>query len=180
MPIGHPPTPGTVVGPLIDADARERVRGYQATRAPTQGEVAARAATTCPRPAGTSARRSSASTTPHAPVATDEIFGPVLRRAPARDLDHALAIANGTDYALTGGLFSRIPSHLARRRPRSCAPATSTSTARSPAPSSAASRSAASGSPASASKAGGPDYLLQFVEPRTITENTLRQGFAPE
>jgi RHH-type proline utilization regulon transcriptional repressor/proline dehydrogenase/delta 1-pyrroline-5-carboxylate dehydrogenase len=29
------------------------------------------------------------------------------------------------------------------------------------------------------SKAGGPDYLLQFVLPRTITENTLRRGFAP-
>ncbi len=29
------------------------------------------------------------------------------------------------------------------------------------------------------SKAGGPDYLLQFVDPRVVTENTLRQGFAP-
>jgi RHH-type proline utilization regulon transcriptional repressor/proline dehydrogenase/delta 1-pyrroline-5-carboxylate dehydrogenase len=29
-------------------------------------------------------------------------------------------------------------------------------------------------------KAGGPDYLLQFMEPRTISENTMRRGFAPE
>ncbi|MFM7364673.1 MAG: aldehyde dehydrogenase family protein, partial [Cuspidothrix sp.] len=29
------------------------------------------------------------------------------------------------------------------------------------------------------SKAGGPDYLLQFLEPRSITENIQRQGFAP-
>jgi RHH-type proline utilization regulon transcriptional repressor/proline dehydrogenase/delta 1-pyrroline-5-carboxylate dehydrogenase len=29
-------------------------------------------------------------------------------------------------------------------------------------------------------KAGGPDYLLQFLEPRTISENTMRRGFAPE
>ncbi len=29
------------------------------------------------------------------------------------------------------------------------------------------------------SKAGGPDYLLQFLEPRTVTENTVRHGFAP-
>ena len=29
------------------------------------------------------------------------------------------------------------------------------------------------------SKAGGPDYLLQFLEPRVITENTMRRGFAP-
>ena len=30
------------------------------------------------------------------------------------------------------------------------------------------------------SKTGGPDYLLQYLEPRTITENTIRRGFAPE
>ena len=29
------------------------------------------------------------------------------------------------------------------------------------------------------SKAGGPDYLLQFVDPVVVTENTIRQGFAP-
>ncbi|WLT40177.1 hypothetical protein NON20_21420 [Synechocystis sp. B12] len=29
------------------------------------------------------------------------------------------------------------------------------------------------------SKAGGPDYLLQFLEPRHVTENIQRQGFAP-
>ena len=29
------------------------------------------------------------------------------------------------------------------------------------------------------SKAGGPDYLLQFLEPVTICENTIRRGFAP-
>ena len=29
-------------------------------------------------------------------------------------------------------------------------------------------------------KAGGPDYLLQFLSPRTVTENTMRRGFAPE
>jgi RHH-type proline utilization regulon transcriptional repressor/proline dehydrogenase/delta 1-pyrroline-5-carboxylate dehydrogenase len=30
------------------------------------------------------------------------------------------------------------------------------------------------------SKAGGPDYLLQFLDPRVVTENTVRQGFAPD
>jgi RHH-type transcriptional regulator, proline utilization regulon repressor / proline dehydrogenase / delta 1-pyrroline-5-carboxylate dehydrogenase len=30
------------------------------------------------------------------------------------------------------------------------------------------------------SKAGGPDYLLQFTVPRTVTENTMRRGFAPD
>jgi RHH-type proline utilization regulon transcriptional repressor/proline dehydrogenase/delta 1-pyrroline-5-carboxylate dehydrogenase len=30
------------------------------------------------------------------------------------------------------------------------------------------------------SKAGGPDYLLQFVVPRVVTENTMRRGFTPD
>jgi len=30
------------------------------------------------------------------------------------------------------------------------------------------------------SKAGGPDYLLQFLVPRCVTENTLRHGFTPD
>ena len=30
------------------------------------------------------------------------------------------------------------------------------------------------------SKAGGPDYLVRFMEPRSISENTMRRGFAPE
>ena len=30
------------------------------------------------------------------------------------------------------------------------------------------------------SKAGGPDYLLQFMDPRVITENTMRRGFVSE
>jgi RHH-type proline utilization regulon transcriptional repressor/proline dehydrogenase/delta 1-pyrroline-5-carboxylate dehydrogenase len=29
-------------------------------------------------------------------------------------------------------------------------------------------------------KAGGPGYLLQFADPRVVSENTLRRGFAPE
>jgi len=33
--------------------------------------------------------------------------------------------------------------------------------------------------PVTGTKAGGADYLLHFVEPRTSTENTLRHGFAP-
>jgi hypothetical protein len=33
--------------------------------------------------------------------------------------------------------------------------------------------------PGIGSKSGGPDYLLQFVEPRTISENTLCHGFVP-
>ena len=47
-------------------------------------------------------------------VATEEIFGPVLVAMRADDFDEALALAGGTDYALTGGLFSRSPARIAR------------------------------------------------------------------
>ncbi|MDR7481466.1 MAG: L-glutamate gamma-semialdehyde dehydrogenase [Armatimonadota bacterium] len=53
---------------------------------------------------------------PHARIAQEEIFGPVVAVMRARDFDHALEIANGTEYGLTGAVFSRTPEHLARAR----------------------------------------------------------------
>src|SRR4029077_15862846 len=116
---------------------------------------------------------------PDARIAQEEIFGPVLAVLKARDLDEALAIANGTPYALTGGLFSRSPERIARVKREfqignlyinsKCTGAL-------------VDRQPFGGFKPSGigSKAGGPDYLLQFVLPRTITENTLRRGFAPD
>ena len=96
----------------------------------------------------------------------------------ARDLDEALEIANGTSYALTGGLISRspatiarVPARVPRRQPLHQPRHTGAMVERQP----------FGGFKMSGigSKAGGPDYLLQFLEPRTVTENTLRRGFAP-
>lgn len=53
---------------------------------------------------------------PHARIAQEEIFGPVVAVIKARNFDHALEIANGTEYGLTGAVFSRTPEHLARAR----------------------------------------------------------------
>ena len=111
-------------------------------------------------------------------IAQEEIFGPVVAVMKAADLDEALAIANGVRYALTGGLISRSPAAIARVRRefrvgnlyinRGITGAL-------------VERQAFGGFKMSGvgSKAGGPDYLLQFLEPRVITENTLRRGFAP-
>lgn len=49
-------------------------------------------------------------------MAQEEIFGPVLSFIRARDYDHALAIANNTEYGLTGGVFSRDRLRLERAR----------------------------------------------------------------
>jgi RHH-type proline utilization regulon transcriptional repressor/proline dehydrogenase/delta 1-pyrroline-5-carboxylate dehydrogenase len=111
-------------------------------------------------------------------IAQEEIFGPVLAVIRANDLTEALAVANGTDYALTGGIYSRSPAALNRAKReflvgnlyinRSITGAL-------------VNRQPFGGFKMSGigSKAGGRDYLLQFVIPRTITEHTVRRGFAP-
>jgi RHH-type proline utilization regulon transcriptional repressor/proline dehydrogenase/delta 1-pyrroline-5-carboxylate dehydrogenase len=113
-----------------------------------------------------------------AKIAQEEIFGPVLAIIKAKDMNEALKIANGTEYALTGGLFSRSPANIARIRRefrvgnlyinRKITGAI-------------VDRQPFGGFKMSGigSKAGGPDYLLQFVNPRCITENSMRHGFAP-
>ncbi len=53
---------------------------------------------------------------PDARIAQEEIFGPVLAVIRAESFDHALEIANGTEYGLTGGVFSRNRNHLERAR----------------------------------------------------------------
>lgn len=53
---------------------------------------------------------------PRARIAQEEIFGPVLAVIKARDFDHALDIANDTEYGLTGALYSRDISRLERAR----------------------------------------------------------------
>jgi RHH-type proline utilization regulon transcriptional repressor/proline dehydrogenase/delta 1-pyrroline-5-carboxylate dehydrogenase len=109
----------------------------------------------------------------------DEIFGPVLCCTQAASFEEALEIAGDSDYALTGGVFSRHPQNVALARRdfkvgnlyinRSITGAL-------------VGRQPFGGFNFSGigSKAGGPDYLLQFVEPRVVTENTMRRGFTPD
>jgi RHH-type proline utilization regulon transcriptional repressor/proline dehydrogenase/delta 1-pyrroline-5-carboxylate dehydrogenase len=116
--------------------------------------------------------------TPDHRLAQEEVFGPVLAVMRAKDFDQAIDWANSTRFALTGGLFSRSPEHLERCRRefrvgnlyfnRGCTGAI-------------VERQPFGGFKMSGigSKAGGPDYLLQFMDPRTVTENTMRRGFVP-
>jgi acyl-CoA reductase-like NAD-dependent aldehyde dehydrogenase len=115
---------------------------------------------------------------PEASIAQEEIFGPVLAVMKAQDFGHALELALQVRYGLTGGVYSRNPAHIARAYQEFRVgnlyinrPITGAMVGRQPF---GGSRMSGVGS-----KAGGPDYLLQFLEPRTITENTIRRGFAP-
>jgi RHH-type proline utilization regulon transcriptional repressor/proline dehydrogenase/delta 1-pyrroline-5-carboxylate dehydrogenase len=175
--LGHPAQPGVQVGPVIDADAHARVRGY-VERAPSQGRVLLQR-DDVPDGGWYVGPTIVAVDDPDAPIATEEIFGPVLSVLRARDFDHALELANGTDYALTAGCFSRSPVHLRRAAAELRAGnvylnrhITGAVVGRQP--------FGGYGMSGIGSKAGGPDYLLQFLDPRVSTENTLRQGFAPE
>jgi len=84
----------TLVGPLIDAAAHERVQQYRSV-AHVEGEVLIER-DDVPDGAGTSGRRSWVTSNPRASYSTEEIFGPVLTMIRARDFDHALALANDT------------------------------------------------------------------------------------
>jgi RHH-type proline utilization regulon transcriptional repressor/proline dehydrogenase/delta 1-pyrroline-5-carboxylate dehydrogenase len=116
--------------------------------------------------------------TPEHRIAQEEIFGPVLAVMRAKDFNQAIEWANSTRFALTGGVFSRSPEHLnqARREFRVGnlyinRNNTGALVGRQPF---GGSRMSGVGT-----KAGGPDYLLHFMDPRVVTENTMRRGFAP-
>ncbi|NLE21214.1 MAG: L-glutamate gamma-semialdehyde dehydrogenase [Actinobacteria bacterium] len=178
--VGPPEDPATRVPPVITGEARERIQGYIA-----QGMQEATLAAAGEPPEGGRtgggfyvAPHVFTDVPPSAVIAQEEIFGPVVGVMKAADMDEALAIANGVKYALTGGLISRSPATIARVRRefrvgnlyinRGITGAL-------------VERQPFGGFKMSGvgSKAGGPDYLLQFLEPRVITENTLRRGFAP-
>jgi RHH-type proline utilization regulon transcriptional repressor/proline dehydrogenase/delta 1-pyrroline-5-carboxylate dehydrogenase len=114
-----------------------------------------------------------------APVNREEIFGPLLSVTAVKDMEQACDVVDSLPFALTGGLFSRNPATVERVAAR--LPVgnlyvnrgiTGAMVGRQPF---GGNRRSGIGS-----KAGGPDYLLQFTEPRVVTENTMRQGIPVE
>lgn len=108
-----------------------------------------------------------------------EFFGPFVTLFKVKNLTAAIRAMNDVDYALTGGIFSRSPEHIERAKMELQVGnlyinrgITGALVCRQPFGGFKLSGCGA--------KAGGPDYLLQFLEPITVTENTMRRGFAPE
>ncbi|MBM3962410.1 MAG: aldehyde dehydrogenase family protein, partial [Planctomycetes bacterium] len=106
---------------------------------------------------------------PTATICQEEIFGPVLAIMKCRDFEDGLAIANNTEYGLTGSVFTTNEKHKdeARRRfhvgnfyiNRKCTGALV-----------GAHPFGGFNMSGTDSKAGGPDYLLQFLQAKTISE----------
>lgn len=174
--VGTPEDPGSYLGPVIDQESCKRIMDMIETgknearlafqsRIPSEGYYVPLTIFT--------------DVNPGSRIAKEEIFGPVLSVFKVKDIDEALKVANSTEFALTGGIYSRSPANIERARRefevgnlyinRGITGAL-------------VGRHPFGGFKMSGvgSKAGGPDYLLQFVEPRTVTENTMRRGFAPE
>jgi len=164
---------GTDVPPVIERVAQERVNRYRELAA-RDGVVVVGDAHVPERgwfcPPTVAADLASGS-----PVLEEEIFGPLLAIERVRDVAHACEIVDGQPFALTGGLFARNPATVKYVRARTPVGnlyvnrgITGAMVGRQPF---GGNRLSGNGT-----KAGGPDYLLSFVEPRVVTENTMRHG----
>jgi RHH-type transcriptional regulator, proline utilization regulon repressor / proline dehydrogenase / delta 1-pyrroline-5-carboxylate dehydrogenase len=167
----------TEVPPVIEREAQERVLRY-AEIAEREGRIAARA-TPVPESGWFCPPAIAVDLPERSPVNREEIFGPLLSVTTVAGVEEACDIVDALPFALTGGLFSRNPAAIERVAAR--LPVgnlyvnrgiTGAMVGRQPF---GGNRRSGIGA-----KAGGPDYLLQFVEPRVVTENTMRQGIPVE
>jgi RHH-type proline utilization regulon transcriptional repressor/proline dehydrogenase/delta 1-pyrroline-5-carboxylate dehydrogenase len=171
--VGQAEELATEVPPVIERTAQERVDRY-AELAARQGRIVARGVPVpaqgwfCPPtvvaelPAGS-------------PVLEEEVFGPLLAVERVRDVEQACDLVDGLPFALTGGLFARDPATVRYVRERTPVgnlyvnrAITGAMVGRQPF---GGNRLSGTGT-----QAGGPDYLMHFVEPRAVTENTMRHG----
>jgi 1-pyrroline-5-carboxylate dehydrogenase len=155
------------MGPVISAGARKTILDYIAV-----GRAEGRVVTgggTGPGDGYFLAPTVIAGVDAQARIFQEEIFGPVLAVSRARDFSHALELANDTEYGLTGAVYSRNPETIRRARQeffvgnlyinRKCTGAMV-----------GAHPFGGFNMSGTDSKAGGPDYLLQFLQAKSIAE----------
>lgn len=177
LKIGPPADPQFQLGPVIDEEARKRIQStidqaasrlntlYKKEALPSEGFFVGPAIFEV--------------NSIDDEIFQNEIFGPVVAVMKIESLEQGIEALNSVRFALTGGLFSRSPSHIEKAKElvevgnfyinRGITGAV-------------VQRQPFGGFKFSGvgSKAGGPEYLVQFMEPRTVTENTVRRGFASD
>jgi RHH-type proline utilization regulon transcriptional repressor/proline dehydrogenase/delta 1-pyrroline-5-carboxylate dehydrogenase len=173
LAVGQAEDFGTDVPPVIDSESQARVRRYA-----EQGAAAAERAVAVervPEDGYFAAPTLLIGLPDEHPVLHEEIFGPVLALQTVPSLEAALETVAASRFALTGGLFSRSPQTIATVAARTPVgnlyvnrEITGAMVGRQPF---GGGRLSGTGP-----KAGGPNYLSQFVEARTVTENTVRHG----
>ena len=169
--------PGAILGPVISREAQARIlamieTGKQEATLAWRGEIPDDPDACYVPPVIFT------NVPPGSRLFREEIFGPVLSVTLARDFDEALSLANDSAYALTGGICSRSPAHIARAKTEMVCgnlyinrPITGAMVGRQP--------FGGFKMSGGGTKAGGGEYLLNFMVPRVITENRLRSGHAP-
>ena len=168
LKVGPAEDPENYMGAVIDRAAQEKILGYIEI-ASEEGDILY--SSEVPDKGFYVPLTIVGGITPEDRLAQEEVFGPVLAVMRARDFDQALEWANSTRFALTGAVFSRNREHLERARRdfrvgnlyfnRSCAGAM-------------VQIQPFGGFKMSGvgTKAGGPDYLLHFLDPRSLTEQS--------
>jgi RHH-type proline utilization regulon transcriptional repressor/proline dehydrogenase/delta 1-pyrroline-5-carboxylate dehydrogenase len=172
--VGQADTFGTDVPPVIEREARDRVERYRALGA-QDGRLVAERREGAGGHGWFVAPTVVADLPADSPVLHEEIFGPVLAVERVASVDAAMDRVDELPFALTGGLFARNPHTVHRVVQRSPVgnlyvnrPITGAMVGRQPF---GGNRLSGTGT-----KAGGPDYLLHFVEPHVVSENTVRHG----
>ncbi len=163
-------------GAVIDEEARERVE--KAVRAGKEEAELVLEKRSEQKTGYTVPLAVFAGVRPEHRLALDNIFGPVLSIIRVKDFAEALEVANSNPYALTGGVYSRNPANIEKAYREFRVGnlyinrgITGALVGRHP--------FGGFEKSGDCSKAGGPDYLQEFMITRTITENTFRSGFAP-
>jgi 1-pyrroline-5-carboxylate dehydrogenase len=168
LTMGPPEDPNNYMGPVISASARKTILDYIET-GKGEGRLIS---------GGTPSKENDGYFIPPTVIADvdekarifqEEIFGPVLAVTKARNFDHALELANSTEYGLTGAVYSKNPEKIRKARDeffvgnlyinRKCTGAMV-----------GAHPFGGFNMSGTDSKAGGPDYLLQFLQPKSIGE----------
>jgi len=178
MRTGPAEDPGNIFGPVISRDAQKRILqaiefGKKEAKLVWQGRVP-EDQNACYVPPTIFEE-----VPPESRLFREEIFGPVLAVTKARDFDQAIDLANNSQFALTAGCYSRSPVHIERVKTELVCgnlyinrPITGAIVERQP--------FGGYKMSGGGTKAGGREYLQNFLVPRVITENCLRRGFAPE
>ena len=167
LKVGSSDDPGNYMGPVISAGARKSILEYIEV-GKKEGRMIA-GETPVPENGYYVAPTIIADIEAKDRIFQEEIFGPVLAVAKADNFEHALELANDSQYGLTGAVFSNNPEHLKEAKQRfhvgnlyfnrKCTGAMV-----------GAHPFGGFNMSGTDSKAGGPDYLLQFLQAKSIAE----------
>jgi RHH-type proline utilization regulon transcriptional repressor/proline dehydrogenase/delta 1-pyrroline-5-carboxylate dehydrogenase len=174
LQVGQAGSFATDVPPVIERTSQQRVERYIAL-AREQGELAGQAMGEIPSRGWFCRPTLVAGLPPDSSLLHEEIFGPVLTVEAVADVEQALELVEQLPYALTGGLFCRNPrtvDHVAARSPVGNLYVNRAITG------AMVGRQPFGGNRLSGTgiKAGGPGYLLQFVDSHVLAENVTRHG----